>query len=223
MTGDELDPLLAEQVAYYRARAAEYDATSPVPADDASREKLLRALEAFAPEGRVLEFACGTGQWTATLVEHASELTAIDTSPEMLAIASGRIQDDRVRFIEADIFAWHPDRRYDVVFFSAWLLHVPPQRFNRFWALAAECLDEAGRVFFIDELPAVEAHERVIPGALAPTVERPLRSGARYRTIKVFYQPDELEQRLTALGWRIGVHPIGWRFFYAAGHRLKRN
>jgi hypothetical protein len=60
MARDELDELLAEQVAYYRARAAEYDATAAV--DDASRATLLEALEAFAPQGRVLELACGTGQ-----------------------------------------------------------------------------------------------------------------------------------------------------------------
>lgn len=223
MTADELDLVLAEQVAYYRARAAEYDATSPVPADDASRRKLVHAIEAFAPRGRVLEIACGTGQWTTTLAKHASELTAIDSSPEMLAIASSRIQDDRVRFIQADIFGWLPDGRYDVVFFSAWLSHVPPQRFDRFWALAAECLDQTGRVFFIDELPAVEAHEQVIHKGAAPLVERQLRSGARYRTVKVFYQPDELENRLTALGWKITVHPVGWRFFCANGHRAKKN
>jgi hypothetical protein len=58
---------------------------------------------------------------------------------------------------------------------------------------------------------------------VTPAVERQLRSGARYRTVKVFYQPDELEERLTALGWKISVHPVGWRFFYATGHRLKKN
>jgi ubiquinone/menaquinone biosynthesis C-methylase UbiE len=121
------------QAAYYGARAAEYDATSPIPADDASRAQLVDALGVFAPWGRVLEFACGTGQWTATLAKHASALTAIDASPEMLAIASKRVRDDRIRFIRADIFDWRPDRRYDVVFFSAWLSHVPPRRFDRFW------------------------------------------------------------------------------------------
>lgn len=220
---DELAPVLAEQVAYYRARAVEYDATSPVAADDASRGELVQALEAFPPRGQVLEFACGTGQWTATLAKHASELTAIDSSPEMLAIAASRIKDDRVSFIQADLFAWQPDGRYDVVFFGAWLSHVPPQRFDRFWARAADCLDQTGRIFFIDELPAVAAHEQVIPGAVAPAVQRPLRSGARYRTVKVFYRPDELEERLTALGWKISVHPVGWRFFYATGHRVNKN
>jgi SAM-dependent methyltransferase len=219
MTADELDALLAEQVAYYGARAAEYDATSPIPADDASRAKLSLALEAFAPHGRVLEFACGTGEWTAVLAKHASELTAIDTSPEMLALASERVQDDRVRFIEADIFDWRPDQRYDAVFFGAWLSHVPPRRFDRFWALVAECLGETGRVFFIDELPAVEAHEQVVSDAAAPAVERSLRSGARFRIVKVFYTPDELRRRLAALGWAISVRSVGWRFFYATASR----
>lgn len=62
MSADELDALLAEQAAYYGARAAEYDATSPISADDASRATLVDAVEVFAPRGRVLEFACGTGQ-----------------------------------------------------------------------------------------------------------------------------------------------------------------
>jgi demethylmenaquinone methyltransferase/2-methoxy-6-polyprenyl-1,4-benzoquinol methylase len=219
MTADELDALLAEQAAYYRARAAEYDATSPIPADDASRAKLVDALGVFAPRGRVLEFACGTGEWTAMLAKHASELTAIDASPEMLAIASKRVWGNRIRFIQADIFDWRPDRRYDVVFFSAWLSHVPPRRFDRFWALVAECLDETGRVFLIDELPTVEAHEQVIPDAAAPAVERPLRSGARYRVVKVFYRPAELSGRLASLGWKISAHQVGWRFFYATASR----
>jgi trans-aconitate methyltransferase len=35
----------------------------------------------------------------------------------MLAIAASRVPDGaRVRFVEADLFTWEPDRRYDVVF-----------------------------------------------------------------------------------------------------------
>jgi SAM-dependent methyltransferase len=219
MTADELDSLLAEQVAYYRARATEYDATSPLAEDDPSRATLVRALETFGPSGRVLELACGTGQWTARLARHASDLTAVDSSPEMLTLAANRVRDARVRFIEADIFRWRPDGRYDLAFFAAWLSHVPPQRFDRFWALLDDCLDRTGRVFFIDELPAVRAHEQAIPGAVAPTVARPLTSGACYRTVKVFYEPGELEERLAALGWTVSVHLVGWRFFYAMGHR----
>src|SRR5205823_5301562 len=151
MVQDELDRLLAEQVAYYRACAAEYDATTPWEFDESSRARLVDALRVFAPRGRVLELACGTGFWTAELAEHSDELTALDASPEMLGIVSKRLAGRGVRFIEADIFSWRPDARSDAVFFSAWLSHVPPQRFERFWTLVGECLTETGRVFVIDE------------------------------------------------------------------------
>jgi trans-aconitate methyltransferase len=217
MTGDDLDALVGEQVAYYRARAAEYDATAPV--DGPSRAKLLEALEAFRPRGLVLELACGTGQWTAVLAEHASKLTAVDASPEMLAIASARVRGERVRFVEANIFDWEPDQRYDVVFFSAWLSHVPPQHFERFWALVAESLEKRGRVFLIDELPAAAAYEQVMAGAVAPAVTRRLTGGACHRAVKVFYEPAELRARLIELGWKVMIQSVGQRLFYATAHR----
>jgi demethylmenaquinone methyltransferase/2-methoxy-6-polyprenyl-1,4-benzoquinol methylase len=62
---DELDVLLAEQTAYCRARAGEYDKTSAY--DAVSRAGLVAALETFAPRGRVLELACGTGEWIVEL------------------------------------------------------------------------------------------------------------------------------------------------------------
>jgi demethylmenaquinone methyltransferase/2-methoxy-6-polyprenyl-1,4-benzoquinol methylase len=219
MTTHRLDALLTEQLAYYRARAAEYDATTPL--DDASRSELLDALSAFRPRGRVLELACGTGQWTEALAGHASTLTAVDGSSEMLAIASARVRADNVRFLEADLFSWRPDQPYDVVFFSAWISHVPPQCFDRFWELVADCLNANGRVFVIDELPAMAAHERTLPGAVAPAVERSLSNGARFRAVKVFYEPTELRRRLAALGWQVQIHTVGWRFFYATGFRAE--
>jgi demethylmenaquinone methyltransferase/2-methoxy-6-polyprenyl-1,4-benzoquinol methylase len=218
---DEVEALLAEQVAYYRARASEYDETTPLRHDAASRRQILDALERFAPRGQVLELACGTGEWTRELAGHASQLTAIDAAPEVLAIASARVGDNRVRFIQDDIFRWRPDRRYDVVFFSAWLSHVPPQRFARFWELVGDCLAPRGRVFLIDELPAVAEHEQPIAAAVAPTVERPLRGGTRYRAVKVFYEPGDLCRRLARLGWRTSIQPVGWRFFYAIAERTR--
>ena len=59
----------------------------------------------------------------------------------------------RVRFVEADLFAWRPDRRYDAVFFGFWLSHVPLERFDGFWALVADCLAPGGRVCFVDDAP----------------------------------------------------------------------
>jgi hypothetical protein len=68
MMPKSLDALLAEQAAYYRAVAAEYEGhATPLPGG----EELVRALDEFNPAGRVLELACGPGTWTRQLLEDA--------------------------------------------------------------------------------------------------------------------------------------------------------
>lgn len=140
----ELEQLLAEQLAYYRARAPEYLETvlPELNADEvgSARSELLAALDAFRPSGDVLELACGPGTWTGVLAGYATSVTAVDAAPEMLAAAAANVASDRVRFLDADLFGWSPDRRYDVVFFGFWLSHVPPERFASFWSLVADCL-----------------------------------------------------------------------------------
>src|SRR5436309_9580609 len=135
--GPELDALLAEQIAYYRARAPEYflGAIEMDPAEaTAARLELLGALDAFAPTGDVLELACGPGTWTRELLRYAASVTAVDASEEMLALAADAVAGDpRVRFVAADLFNWTPVERFDAVFFGFWLSHVPIERFGSFW------------------------------------------------------------------------------------------
>lgn len=213
MSRDDVGELLAEQIAYYRARAAEYDATSWET--EPARVALTELLASRLAGGDVLELACGTGQWTAELARRADQLTAVDASPEMLAIAARRVGAGSVRLVAADLFRWRPGRRYDVVFFAAWLSHVPPQRFAAFWDLVRDCLAPGGRVLCIDEFPAASRHESPVPDAPAPTVQRRLKSGDRYRAVKVFYAPQDLEYQLRRLGWAAEIQPVSERFFLA--------
>lgn len=213
MGADDLDALLAEQISDYRARAPEYEAgTLDMPDGD----ELHAALDAFRPTGDVLELACGSGVWTKRLLRYADRITAVDSSPEMLAIAARRIENDpRVRFIEADLFRWHPDRTYDVVFFGFWLSHVPLGRFEPFWSMAAECLRRDGRVFFADDAYII-ADER-IENEGPETICRRLDDGTRFRAVKVPHMPAELERRLAGLGWAIRVHQTSGPFFWGSG------
>src|SRR5436305_11649436 len=113
---------LAEQLAYYRAVADEYERHAiDVPGED----ELASVIESFRPTGDVLELACGSGIWTERLLASANSVTAVDAAPEMLARARARIGGAPVRFIQADLFSWRPDRRYDAVSFGFWISHVP--------------------------------------------------------------------------------------------------
>ncbi len=212
--GGELGRLLDEQASYYRSLAPDYlNQGLDLPGGD----ELTRALEAFRPAGSVLELACGPGVWTGQLLRHAADVTAVDASAEMLALAAARVDDDRVRFIQADLFGWVPDRRYDVVFFGFWLSHVPSERFESFWALVADSLKKDGRVFFADD--AYRTPEELIYGPSSFTIQRRLDDGTSYRVVKVPHQPADLEQRLRRLGWDITVTATSGPFYWGAGGR----
>ena len=212
--GEELEQLLDEQVAYYQALGGSYlEQGLDLPGGD----ELTEALEAFRPTGRVLELACGPGVWTGQLLRHATEVTAVDASPDMLAVAAARVRSDRVRFVRADLFDWVPDRRYDVVFFGFWLSHVPLERFDSFWSLVADSLAEGGRVFFADD--AYRTPDELVHGPSSSTIRRRLADGTSYELVKVPYQPADLEERLRRIGWDITVTATSGPFYWGAGRR----
>jgi len=207
------DQLLAEQRAYYRALAPDYlDQVLDLPGG----AELTDALDAFRPAGSVLELACGPGVWTPQLLRYASDVTAVDASPEMLAIAAGRVPAGApVRFVEADLFAWEPDRRYDVAFMGFWLSHVPAGRFESFWSRVAAALAPGGRVFFADD--RYRTPDELIEGPASATIQRRTPDGTAYRIVKVPHEPAALETRLRELGWDITVTPTAGPFFWGAG------
>jgi demethylmenaquinone methyltransferase/2-methoxy-6-polyprenyl-1,4-benzoquinol methylase len=197
-------PILAEQVAYYRASAGEYAyQADDLGIDLVGLDEMLPAIDAFRPAGDVLELACGTGVWTQHLARFATTVTAVDAAPEMLARARARVDAGSVRFIEADLFAWRSDRRYDAVFFGFWLSHVPEERFDSFWSFVDDCLHPGGRVFFCDDNYRAEAE--LIEGHNSQVVQRRIADGTPFRIIKVPFEVMELEGRLRALGWDITV------------------
>jgi SAM-dependent methyltransferase len=229
---DGEDDVLQEQIEYYRARSTEYDEWlfrrgrydhGPVENEQwfAEFRQVADALDDFAPRGQVLELAGGTGYWTKHLLKHAASVTVVDASPEMLALNRERVGDERVRYLPGDIFAFDPDRAYDVAFFGFWLSHVPPERFAPFWEMVGRCLALSGRVFFVDSLynPVSTARDHRLEGPDATTALRRLNDGREYRIVKVFYRPEELSRRLTVLGWQVEVRATANHCLYGWGRR----
>ncbi len=120
MDSRDLEALLAEQVAFYRAWAPTYDEAVRHDANELDRPELRRALACFHPVGDVLELGGGTGSWTVEVAGYADRLTVVDASPEALAINREKLGVEGLpaEHLCADIFEWRPPRRYDVVFFS---------------------------------------------------------------------------------------------------------
>ena len=202
--------LLDEQIAYYRARAAEYDATSTPEGDPfaAHGDATRAALRAFEPRGRVLELAAGTGQWTGILAEYADQLTVTDASPEMLELNRARVGDPGVAYRVADAFALEFTHDHDVVFLGFFLSHVPLSRFSAFWGVVEGLLAPAGRVFFVDEGEHGLWEEDWIDRERG-IVRRPLSDGSVHRAVKVLWRPGDLRGRLAELGWVASVTAEG--------------
>lgn len=229
------EDLVAEQIAYYEARAHEYDemlrrsgsylgavrhqhARGDAPDDHVGFDRLTQVLAEFNPVGDVLEIACGTGLWTERLAQTATRITAIDASPASIALNRDRVRSDRVDYVATDIFKWTPPHPYDTVFFGFWLTHVPPGRFESFFDLVRRCLKPDGRVLFFDEvrLNISDEWEQRLDESSGATL-RPLDDGRSFRMVKVYYEPNGLEARLRGLGWDVVVEKVSTRFLFGRG------
>lgn len=224
MTERDISALLAEQVDYYRERAPDYDrwwfrtGLYELPPDvkakwDAEVARLEARVADLDMRGQVLELACGTGLWTRHLVRTAEHVTAVDASPETLAINAERTGGRGVTYVQADIFEWRPPARYDVVFFSFWLSHVPPARFAEFWANVRDALAPGGRAVFIDSYREDETWQPdPRPEGEFVQTRDDVASGREYRIVKLYYDPPTLAQQLRELGWDADVTTTGSSF-----------
>jgi demethylmenaquinone methyltransferase/2-methoxy-6-polyprenyl-1,4-benzoquinol methylase len=169
----------------------------------------------------VLELACGTGLWTRHLAHLNQRVVAVDAAPEVLARNRERVTAGNVDYVIADIFAFRAAVKFDFVFFSFWLSHVPEEMFEAFWTTVGEMLLPNGRVFFIDSLleesSSARDHAPLDGSGLS---RRKLNDGSEFEIVKIFYQPEELEARLKTLGWRGWVRTTERFFLYGSFQRL---
>lgn len=120
-----------------------------------TNENKTRDLEAIALRDTLadmhvahcLEIGCGTGKNTAWLMNIAEQITAIDFSEEMLAIAQKKIISKAVRFIQADITAhWYfVDALFDLAVFSLVLEHI--EDLNDVFRKLSSCMKTNGHVY----------------------------------------------------------------------------
>jgi SAM-dependent methyltransferase len=120
--------------ATYSTVAESYDRFVPPVRDDVEDRALLTAFADLVRGGPVADLGCGTGRVTAFLAAAGLDVSGIDLSPEMLAVA--RRDHPELRFSEGSLLALDlPDGGLAgaVAWYS--IIHTPPERLP---AVAAE-------------------------------------------------------------------------------------
>lgn len=112
----------------------------------AERSEFARLLDqAIAPDARVLELGCGTGQMSLFLARHGRQVVGADLTPASLALAAaaarrfGLAASGRVVFVQTDLAApGLQPAAFDVVYCSG-VLHHTPEPAESFRRLARLC------------------------------------------------------------------------------------
>ena len=221
------DHLLQQQIDYYRARAGEYDewfyrlgrydhgeALNQQWFNEA--KQVMETLHRVPMVDDALELACGTGIWTEQLLKIARHVTALDASPEVMAINRQKLKAENVEYQQVDLFQWQPERSYDLVLFGFWLSHVPPERFDSFLSAVSRAVKPGGKLFIVDSRPAPNSsaknHQAYEPESVQHV--RKLNDGREFTIYKVFYDPAALREKLASFGFDADVRLTDNYFIY---------
>ena len=221
---DQPPDLDRQMVAYYEARAPEYDDRylrrgrySHGPIHDTAWHSELDAagrwLDGLPIRGEIVELAAGTGWWSPLLASKG-EASLYDATEAPLAVARERLVAHGLRAHLHVRDAWaEPDRPVDALFAGFWLSHVPPQRLPAFLALTRRWLRPGGLFAFIDSLgdPQSGAVDRVAP--VDGVSVRRVADGREFRVVKIDHEPAVLAQAMSEAGFEaVSVTTTG-RFF----------
>ena len=230
VAGPPAEDRSAEMVAYYEARAGEYDdwylrrgRYSRGPIHDAAWNAELDGagtwLDGLPIGGEIVELAAGTGWWSPLLASKG-ELWLYDAAEAPLEKARDRLLAHRLRAHIHVRDAWaEPDRQVDAVVCTFWLSHVPRPRTIEFLGLARRWLKPGGLLALMDSLPDPQSGAADHAPPADDRAVRRLDDGREFTIVKVFRGPDEIEAALLAAGFTSVEVTTTGRFFVLASGR----
>ena len=224
------DDIIQQQITYYSARSEEYDEwfyrTGRYDRGEEINQRWFNeaivvrtALYQIGAVENILELACGTGIWTQELLNIGKQITALDASQQVIEINRRKLGATNIEYRQVDLFSWQPDAEYDLVFFSFWLSHVPPTLVDSFLAKVYKSVRVGGQVFIIDSRfePTSTAKNHILENDGDIYITRKLNNEQEFKIVKIFYQPEELRDKLTQVGFHAEVKVTDNYFIYANG------
>jgi demethylmenaquinone methyltransferase/2-methoxy-6-polyprenyl-1,4-benzoquinol methylase len=217
------EPICDDVLAYYSARAEEYDkGNHHYPEREPEVDYLEQWIPTFFTGKRVLEIACGTGHWTECIAPVAQAVIATDASPNMLAVARRQCREPVVQFALADAY----DLNENLGFFQAalagfWYSHVPKSRVGDFLHSLHRRLEPGATVLLFDNSAAHSQHvpvtDRDVDGNSFQ--RRQLADGSTFRVLKNFPTEAELHDTIRPFGTNPQYWSLGHFWVLAYEHR----
>jgi demethylmenaquinone methyltransferase/2-methoxy-6-polyprenyl-1,4-benzoquinol methylase len=205
--------LIDKMKIYYDRRAPLHDRYMNYSDNRQMEELLGPIIESVNPHinGRkVLEIACGTGNWTEVLARRADSVIAVDSSSTALEIAARKFRHlNNVTFKKADAYRLDDiSGSFDVAFSSDWWSHMPVSSINSFLKNLHHRLKKESRVICIDMMTREEFEKETVyyddDGNRVSL--RALPDGSEFEVIKNFPSKNDLFKILGGLGDDISYH-----------------
>ncbi|HET7035222.1 MAG TPA: class I SAM-dependent methyltransferase [Thermomicrobiaceae bacterium] len=192
-------------------------------------------------EAQVLELACGTGRVLVPLAAAGHEITGLDASPHMLALARAKLAAvgpqvaERANLVEGDMRGFSLDREFDLAIIAAKSIAYLTDRREQLQALRAVTahLRPGGRLA-LDLLHPAPAFLAERPGSLRQDVAQVLADGRLVARTETLVDNDRAAQvrrirsayEIVAPDGAVTKHYVEWPYRYLfrfeAEHLLER-
>jgi len=192
-----LTELKSEIETYYSRRAYEYEQIYDKAERHDDLETLKQLVKNFLQNKSVLEIACGTGYWTEILSNSANSIVAIDSSKEVLDIATLKSYKKRnVKFINDNALSLSKIKdTFSASFCGFWLSHILKKNIESFLNNLHLKLKPGSIVVMIDnnfvECSSTPVSRKDEGGNSYQL--RKLEDGSEFEILKNFYLEDELK------------------------------
>ena len=208
--------------AYYSARADEYDLGLHHKPEREPEVAALSDLIRHSLAGkRVLDVACGTGQWTRYIAQFASRVVGVDSSAEVLRVARSGEPLQNVHFVQGDAYRLGEELGcFDAAFAGFWLSHVPRSRYQSFFEGLSCRLLPGGLALIIDNGPSHVVGSPIVERDKEGNTfqRRTLRDGSEHYILKNF--PDQSELVAAVAGFSHNQRFMAMEHFWAFTYEI---
>ena len=192
-------------VAYYAARAKEYEKIYDKPERQGEIGDLTTLFQNIFPGKEVLEIACGTGYWTERIAKVAASVHATDINEPVIEIARSKIYEKaNVTFKVADMFTYESTEAESLFGGFIWS-HIKIEELDKFIDRVNSYVKPGGIVVLADNnftegssLPISSTDEH---GNTYQT--RVLENGDTYSVVKNFPTEETFKKALEGKAERI--------------------